>query len=165
MKNDKSALLVTWSLAILAVVAGILLSLHALGNLGRTIELWQKKSGDLQRLGTLKQQVDRHKTIVADYNTYPAKPAPFESIAHSALPGKSMTTVNTEASPAIPGWTTRKISVEFNDIGGDELGKLLDAGATASPPWALVDCTIFSASTPGRIAKASLVFETAERNQ
>ena len=42
-------------------------------------------------------------------------------------------------------------------------GKLLDAGVAANPPWTLLECTLFAAPTPGRVAKATLVFSTVER--
>ena len=163
MKRDRTLLITVWSLAGASLVAGVALSLTTLASLGRTRDLWSRKAADASELAALKATADWYQAILDRYATLPARAEAFDSLARAACPGLSMTTITTATLPCVPGWTARKISVECNALGGEDLEKLLVAAAGARPPWALVEGTVFSATTPGRIAKATLVFETVER--
>ncbi len=164
MEKNSSSPITLWILAGFSLTAGILLSVNSLSTLPRTLELLERKAGDSRELATLQLQATRNQAIMEQYSASAVKPVPFETLASATIPGVSMTTRTTATQPAGPGWTQQKISVELTDINGGDLGKLLSAGAAAQPPWALVECTLFASPLAGRVAKATLVLETVERN-
>lgn len=163
MKKSNTPLIVLWSAAGLSLLAGLLLTSRSLGGLSRTTEILAKKADDARELAGLRERAVRNQSLLKDYARYPAAPVGFEALERATLPGQAMRILTTDVSSSIPGWTTRKVSVELNDIAGADLGRLLDAGASATPPWTLLECTLFAAPAPGRVAKATLVFVTVER--
>ena len=164
MEKNSSSPLTLWILAGLSLVVGFLLSINSLSTLSRTLELLDRKAGDSGELATLQLQAARYQLLLEQYTASHSKPVPFETLARATIPGVSMTTRITATQPAVTGWTQQKISVELTDINGGDLGKILAAGAVAQPPWALVECTLFASPVAGRVAKATLVLETVERN-
>jgi len=163
VRKSNTPLILLWSTAGLSLLAGLLLTARSLGGLGRTTEILAKKADDARELAGLRERAARHQALLKAYAQYPTTPAGFEALERTTLPGQAMRILTTDVSPSVPGWTTRKVSVEINDIAGADLGRLLDAGAAATPPWTLLECTLFAAPTPGRVAKATLVFVTVER--
>lgn len=156
-------LLILWSAAGISLLSGFLLTIHSVNGLRRTMEILSKKADDSAELARIRLQANRHRILLDTFAQYPAIPLRFEALVRDTLPGQPMATLGTDTSPAVQGWISRKISVEFNDIGGADLGRLLEAGSSAKPPWTLRECTLFAAPTPGRIAKATLVMGTVER--
>ncbi|MEI8351254.1 MAG: hypothetical protein WCG36_02970 [bacterium] len=163
MEKNNSTLILLWSLAGLSLATGLLLTLRSLNAIPRTTELWERKAEDIKALTVLQTRASRNRAILDRYSRYPAVPVSLESLTQTTLPGRTLITRATESRPCVPGWSLRKVSVDLNDIEGEDLGKWLAAGAQASPPWALVECTLTAASTPGRLARATLVMETVER--
>jgi hypothetical protein len=156
--------MILWSAAGLSLLAGLLLTARSLGGLDRTLEILSRKAADAGELAGLRKQAVRHQALLEATTRYPDTPQGLETLARATLPGQAMRILTTDLSPSVPGWTARKVSVEFNDIAGSDLGRLLDAGAAATPPWTLLECTLLASPTPGRIAKATLVLVTAERS-
>jgi hypothetical protein len=164
MKKNNHSLTALWSAAILAAIVGVILSIQSLRDIGRTTEIWHKKTNDLQEMLAMRTTAATHRNLLKLYAQYPASPAPLGELARVAVPGLMLTTRSTETHPSAPGWTSRKVSLGLADISGNDLGRFLEAVGTASPPWALLDCTITSSPTPGRLAKVELVLETVERS-
>jgi len=164
MKKNNSLLPALWSAAGLSLLIGLLLSIHTVGSIGRTTEIWQKKSGDLQELLALRKVAAERQNILKHYARFPAAPVPLETLARNAGPGLNPALRSTETHPTVPGWTARRINIGLNDMSGDDLGRFLEAASTATPPWALMACTLSASPTPGRLAKAELILETVERN-
>lgn len=163
MKKNNSSLVILWGAAGLSLLAGIVLTIHSLSGIARSEELLSRKTEQVVELSAMRAQAVRYQSILKLYAGYPATPRKFSDLARTALPGSALTVLSSTTQPAVPGWTAQKISVELSDITGEDIGKLLDAGTAAKPPWALVECVFFASPTPGRIAKATLVMETAER--
>jgi hypothetical protein len=163
VKKNNTPLIILWSAAGLSLLAGLVLTLHSLNGIGRVREILLKKADDSRELAGLRTQANRHHALLTAYTQYPASPVPFETLVRTTLPAQSMRLVTTDVTPSASGWTAKKVTVEFNDIDGADLGKLFDAGAKANPPWTLLECTLFAAPAPGRVAKATLVFSTVER--
>ena len=163
MEKNNSTLILLWSLAGLSLATGILLTLRSVYAVPRTTELWERKAADIKALTVLQTRTARNRAILDGYSRYPALPVGLETLTQTTLPGRTLTARTTESRPSVPGWSLRKVSVDLTDISGEDLGKWLAAGAQATPPWALVECTLTAASTPGRLAKATLVMETVER--
>lgn len=164
MEKNNPALTALWSAAIISAIIGVLLSVQSLREIRRTTEIWRKKTNDLQEMTAMRTTAAMHRSLLKLYAQYPAAPASLGELARQAVPGLNMTTRSTETHPSVPGWTARKVSLGLADITGDELGRFLEAVSTASPPWAILDCTIASSPTPGRLTKVELVLETVERN-
>jgi len=164
VKRSNSTLIKLWIAASLSLAAGLLLTVRSLSGLPRTTELLARKVADSRDLTELRLQADRYQVLLEHYSCLPAMPTGFETLVRSTLPGAAMTTRATATLPSVPGWTVKKVSVDFTDITGEELGRMLEAGAAAQPPWSLVECTLFASPVAGRMAKASLVMETAGRN-
>jgi len=164
VENNKSTMVTPWAAAGLALLAGVLLSIRSLNDLASLNEIGTRRTSAAHELSIMRIQAARHQSILAGYASQPAEPVPFETLVHSTLPGQAMTLLATGTFPSVQGWSGRKITVEFTDIAGEDLGKLLDAGAAAKPPWALVECTLFASPVQGRLSKATLVMETVERN-
>lgn len=156
-------LVMLWSIAGILLAVGFLLTFRSLSGIPRTVDLWNRKQADTGSLQALQTVSARHKSILASYARLPATSARLESIVQAAIPSSGMSIRNTEIQPAIAGWIPKKVSVGFTDLAGDDLGKLLDGGASAQPPWTLLECTLFASPTPGRLAKAELVMGTVER--
>lgn len=163
MQKNNSTLMLLWSLAGASLAAGILLTIGSIRTLPRTLELWDRKAADIQALAAMQELADQNRRILAEYASYPPAPPSLETLTHTIMPGRSLTVRVTELLPCVPGWTFRKAGVEFNDIAGEDLGKWLQAGAAARPPWAVVECTLTAAPVAGRLSKAALVMETVER--
>lgn len=156
-------MVIVWSAAGLALLAGLLLTTRSLAGMDRTLEILSRKTADASELAALRDRAALHQALLASYAGYPATPTGLDALSRIALPGTPMRIVTTDLSPSVPGWKARKVSVEFNDIAGADLGRFLDAGAAATPPWSLAECTLLASPTPGRIAKATLVLVAAER--
>lgn len=165
MDKNSNPLILLRIAAGIAVLAGILLSIHSLSGLGRIREILDKKSGDSRELAGLRTTALRHQVILDAYAQYPAAPVRLETLVNSAIPAQSLRILSNGATRSMPGWTFRSVSLEFTDIAGADLGRFLDAGATARPPWALLECTLFAGTVPGRVSKATLVMESVERQQ
>ncbi len=165
MKKNKSTLIKLWIVAGLCLAAGLLLTVHSIGRLHRVTELLARKAADARELAGLRLQAGRYQTLLENYSRHPAMPTPFETLARSTRPGAAMTTRTTATLPSSPGWIANKVSVDFTDIAGDDLGRILEAAGAAQPPWVLVEATLFASPTAGRIAKAALVMESAERQE
>ncbi len=163
MKKNNTPLVILWNAAGLSLLAGLILTLHSLNGITRTREILSKKANDIRELVGLRTQANRYRSLLTATAQYPASPVPLETLARTALPSQPMRVLTTDITPSVTGWIAKKVSVEFNDIAGIDLGKLLDAGVAANPPWTLLECTLFAAPTPGRVAKATLVFSTVER--
>lgn len=164
MKENNPSLTALWSAAIISALIGILLSFQALSDIGRKTEIWRKKTNDLQEIRAMCTVASAHRNLLKHYAKYPAAPAPLAELARQAVPGLNLTTRSTESHPSVSGWTARKVSLGLADITGNDLGRFLEAVSAASPPWAILDCTISASPTPGRLAKVELVLETVERN-
>ncbi len=163
MKKNNLPLIILWTTAGLALLAGLLLTVQSLNGITRIREILLKRANDARELAGMRLQANRYYSLLTTYAQYPASPVPLETLARTTLPAQPMRVLTTDITPSVPGWTAKKVSVEFTDISGTDLGKLFDAGATAHPPWTLIECTLFAGPTPGRVAKATLVFSTAER--
>ncbi len=164
MKRNNTPLILVWIAAGLSLLAGLLLTIHSLSGLSRTREILVKKANDIRELDGMRSQANRYHALLTAAVQYPASSVPLETLARKTIPAQSMRLLATDFSPSVPGWTVKKVSAEFTDIAGIDLGKLLDAGAAANPPWTLLECTLLAASTRGHIAKATLVFSTVERS-
>ncbi len=164
MKKNNTPLIIVWGAAGLSLLAGLLLTVHSLNGISRTQEILLKKANDIRELAGMRSQANRYHALLTAAVQYPAGSIPLETLARTTVPAQSMRLLATDITPSVPGWTAKKVSVEFTDIAGTDLGKLLDAGAIANPPWTLLECTLFAAATPGRVAKATLVFSTVERS-
>lgn len=163
VKKSNIPLMILWSSAGLYLLAGLLLTARSLGGLDRTLEILSRKAADAVELAGLRERAKRHQALLESYGRYPATAQGLEALARATLPGQALRILTTDISPSVPGWTARKVSVEFNDMAGTDLGRFLDAGAAATPPWTLLECTLLASPTPGRVAKATLVFVTVER--
>jgi hypothetical protein len=163
VKKNNTPLIILWSAAGLSLLAGFLLTHHSLNGITRTREIFLKKTNDIRELAGMRTQANLHHSLLTAAVQYPPSPIPLETLARTTVPAQPMRLLTTGITPSVSGWTARKVSVEFNDIAGIDLGKLLDAGASANPPWTIIECTLFAAPTPGRVAKATLVFSTVER--
>ncbi len=164
MKNNPLSLRTLWTLAGLALLLGLLLSLRTVGQLRRTTEIWEKKAHDLQEMMALRAIATKHRGILKQYTQYPATPVAPGELARRTVPGLNLITRSTETHPSLPGWTARKATIGLIDITGEELGRFLEGVTTATPPWAILDCTLSASQAPGRLAKVELVLETVERN-
>ncbi|MEI7881106.1 MAG: hypothetical protein WCI95_09550 [bacterium] len=164
MKRNNHSLTALWSAAILAAIVGVVFSFQSLRDLGRTTEIWHKRTNDLQAMMTMRTTAATHRNLLELYAQYPAAPAPPGELARLAVPGLILTTRSTETHPSAPGWTARKVNLGLTDISGNDLGRFLEAVSTASPPWAILDCTVSASPTPGHLAKVELVLETVERS-
>lgn len=163
MKKNNNTLPTLWGAAIIALVIGLLLSVRTLGGIGRTTEIWNKKTNEFQELLAMREIAAKHRNLLKRYAQFPATPAPLEELARNAVPGLNLMTRSTESHPSVPGWTARKVSIGITDIMGDDLGRFLEALSAATPPWALLDCTLSASPAPGRLAKVEMVLETVER--
>ena len=163
MKKSNTPLAILWSAAGLSLLAGLILTINSLNGISRTREILSKKTHDIRELAGMRTQANRYHFLLKATVQYPASPVPLETLTRTTLPSQPMRLLSTDITPSVSGWTAKKVSVECNDIAGSDLGKLLDAGTTATPPWTLIECTLFSAPTPGHLAKATLVFSTVER--
>ncbi len=163
MKKNNTPLVILWSATGLSLLAGLILTIQSLNGINRSREILSKKATDIRELAGMRTQANRYHSLLMTAVQYPGSPVPFETLARTTLPAQPIRLLSTDITPSVSGWTAKKVSVEFNDITGSDLGKLLDAGTTATPPWTLIECTLFSAPTPGRLAKATLVFSTVER--
>ncbi len=164
MKKNNLSLTILWSLAILALLTGLLLSIRVVGNIGHTTENWRKKNSELQDMMAMRATASEYRALLRYYSQYPASPPQLSDLAHTAVPGVTLTTRLTDTHPATPGWTARKVNIGITDIAGDDLGRFLEAASGSTPPWALLDCTLSASPTPGRLAKVELVLETVERS-
>jgi len=165
VKKNKSTLIKLWIVAGLSLAAGLLLTVHSISELSRVTELLARKAADARELSALRLQAGRYQTLLEVFSHYPAMPTPFETLARSTLSGGAMTTRSTTTLPSVPGWIAKKVSVDFTDITGDDLGRILETAGAAQPPWGLVEATLFASPTAGRVAKATLVMESAERQE
>lgn len=163
MKKNNTPLVILWSAAGLSLLAGLILSLHSLKGINRSREILSKKANDIRELAGMRTQANRYHSLLTAAVQYPASPIPLETLARTTVPSQPMRLLSTDITPSVSGWTAKKVSAEFNDIAGSDLGKLFDAGASANPPWTILECTLFAGPTPGRVAKATLVFSTVER--
>lgn len=154
-----------WSAAGIALLAGILLTFNSLTGMNRTTEIMNKKTADAHDLAELQANADMHRAILRHYAQYQTAPIAFETLVKTMLPDRACSTRSTETLPTVPGWSARKISVGFSNISGAELGHLLETGANATPPWTLLECTLFASPTPGRLARAELVMGTVEQQR
>lgn len=164
VKKSNSSLIRIWSAASLSLAAGLLLTLHSLSGIPRTTALWERKTSDIRSLADMRSLARRQQLLLTNYSRHPATATRLEDLTRIALPGHAITIRTMEILPSLPGWTTRKVTLELTNISGEDLGKWLDAATAAKPPWAPVECILSASSTPGHLAKASLVMETAERN-
>ena len=164
MKNNTLSLPVLWSAAALTLLLGLLLSVRAVSDLGRTTELWRKKGNDLQELTAMRGLAAKHRSLLSRYAQYPSAPAPLGELAGRAVPGLNVMMRSAETYPSAPGWTTRKATIGLADIPGDDLGRFFEALTTATPPWAILECTLTASPAQGRLAKVELVLATVERN-
>lgn len=165
MERSNPRLIQLWSVAGLSLVAGLLLSVRTLGGLSRTTELLARKTADSRELASLRLQAERYQALLDQGARYPATPTSYEALVRSASPEASVVTRTTASRPSVPGWSTQKITVEITNITGDTLGKIVEAGSAAKPPWALVESTLFASPVAGRVAKATLVLESVERQK
>lgn len=163
MKNNNPILTLLWSAAMLSLIAGLALSLSALGKIGATKKLWRKKAGQLQEMMALRATAATHRALLNRYAEYPATPTPLEAVARQTVTRLNPVIRATEVHPSVPGWSTRKVNVGLNDISGDDLGRFLEAADRATPPWALLDCALASSATPGRLSKVEMTLATVER--
>ena len=136
MKKNNTTLPILWGAAIITLIIGLLLSIRTLGGIGRTTEIWNKKTNEFQELMALREIAAMHRSLLKRYAQFPATPAPLEELARQAVPGLSLITRTTETQPSASGWTTRKVSIGITDITGDDLGRFLEALSAATPPWA-----------------------------
>lgn len=163
MKKSNTPLAILWSAAGLSLLAGLIMTINSLNGISRTLEILSKKTNDIRELVGMRTQATRYHSLLKATVQYPASPVPLETLVRTTLPAQPIRLLSTDITPSVSGWNAKKVSVEFNDIAGSDLGKLLDAGTTANPPWTLIECTLFAAPTEGRVAKATLVFSTVER--
>lgn len=163
MKKNNTFLITLWSAAIASLLLGCLLSIRAVGALGGTTEMWQKKTTDLQEMMTMRSLAAEHRSLLKHYAQYPATPPPLGELARNAVPGLTLITRSTETHPSVPGWTARKINIGLTDITGDDLGRFLEAVNSSTPPWAVLNCTLLASPVPGRLAQVELILETAEK--
>jgi hypothetical protein len=164
MKNNPLPLPALWTAVVVALLLSLLLSLRTVSDLGRTTELWKKKGHDLQDMTAMRAIAAKHRSVLKQYAQYPASPASLGELARRAVPGLNLITRTTETHPSMPGWTARKVNIGLVDLTGDEFGRFLEAVTTATPPWAILDCTLTASPAQGRLAKVELILETAERN-
>ena len=163
MKNSNITLISLWMLATLTLASGLMISLRTATQVTSTSELWQKKAADLQEMNRLRTIAADYRAILQLYSQYPATAPLLTELARDTIPGVNLTTRLTETYPAVPGWTTRKASIGLANVSGNELGRFLENLGKASPPWAILDCTLSSSPTPGQLAKVEMVLVTAER--
>ncbi len=164
MKKNNTSLIILWGLAILSLIGGFLLSLGTLKDIRRTEEIWRKKTNDLRDMQALRTLAAEQRNLLQYYAQFPARPAPLEEIARTAVPGLNLLIRATEKSPSVPGWSARKVSLGLVDVSGDDLARFLEAAGSATPPWALLNCTLSAGPVPGHLAKAELILVTVERN-
>ena len=164
MKKNNTSLPLLWGAAGLSLLIGLLLSVRALNGIGRTTEIWQKKSADLQEMQALRTVALEQRNLLKGYAKYPTAPVPLEELARTAVPGLNLMIRSKETHPALQGWTARKVSLGLVDITGDDLGRFLEAISSATPPWALLEGSLSASPASGRLAKVELVIETVERN-
>lgn len=165
MKKNNTILIALWSAAAGSMIIGLLLTTYTLGGIGRTKEIWRKKTSDLQDMAAMRATADTHREILKHYAQYPGTPVQLEVLARTAAPGLNLIIRSTETHPSVPGWTARKVSVGITNISGEELGRFLQALRGTTPPWAALNCTLTASPTLGQLAKAELVLETVERIQ
>ncbi|MEI8140291.1 MAG: hypothetical protein WCI03_10545 [bacterium] len=163
MKLNNPSLTGLWSAAGIALLIGVLLSAHTLGDIRRTSEIWNKKTNDLHEMVAMRTTAAEHQRLLNHYGQYPTGSTSLGELARAAVPGLALITRSTETHPSVPGWTARKISLGIVDISGDDLGRFIEATSTASPPWAVLDCTASASPASGRLAKVELVLETVEK--
>ena len=154
-----------WSAAGIALLAGILLSFHSVGTMSRTNEILAKKASDATTLVGLQADAIRYRAIVQRYAQYPATPIPFEDVVKRTQANLPFATRSTETLPTISGWSARTVSVGFSNVSGTDLGRFLESGAAATPPWSLLECTLFASPTPGQLARAELAMGTVEQQK
>lgn len=165
MKKDNSRLIGLWIAAGLVLLAGMILSIRSVGSLPRTREILNKRRSDAITLSGLQQETRRHQAILQRYAQYPNSSLPFETLSKNACPSLSFSIRSTATLPTVSGWTARKTSLGFSNVSAFDLGRLLEAGAAATPPWSLLECTLFASPTPGQLARAELVMGTVEQQK
>jgi hypothetical protein len=164
MKKNNTPLITLWIFAGLALLCGFLLSVRTLTGSKRISEIWTKKANDIRDMQALRSVAAEQRQILQQYAQFPAAPTQLEEIARTAVPGLNLVIRSTDKSPSVPGWTARKVSLNLADVSGDDLGRFLAAASSATPPWALLNCTLSASPTRGRLAKAELILVTVERN-
>lgn len=147
----------------LSLLIGAGLTIRSLGDIDRARRVLDKKHHDTVELTALKKTADRYHTILERYAAYPAVPPRFEAIARSEISTVSILPRATETRPSVTGWTVKTLKLGLTDIGGADLSRLLEAAATATPPWTAVEGTLTAAPTAGRLATVELAVETVER--
>lgn len=165
MKKDNSILVTLWIAGGLSLLVGTAMTVHTFSGLSRWTEISNKKAEDARDLAAMRDVAAYYRMILKSYEQFKGTSTRFDALVRATVPAVNMVTRSTERQPAAGGWTAQRLSIEFTGIGGDELARILDAGAAENPPWTLLECSLFASPTPGRLAKAELVMGTVERQQ
>ena len=159
-----SGLILFGAVTTLVGVVALVMTVRTVTGLSQTAALYNRKTADLRTLAGLRQQTLQQRAIVAGHAEQAEAPAPLSVVLREALPGREAALRDLDPLPTLPGWAARRTRVTFTDIAGDEMGRFLDDAARRQPAWALLECTLVAAPTPGRLAKAELVLCVVTRD-
>lgn len=162
MKNNPRSLPILRTAAALAVLAALMMTVRSLATLRDSTDLYRRRTADAIELAALRQRAHSLNAIVATREQEGSPSGTLSDLLQTALPGHPATTREMDPTPTLAGWTARRVSVVLSDVSGDELGRFLQTAADHHPPWALLECSLLAAPTPGRLTKAELVLGSVE---
>ncbi|TFH17042.1 MAG: hypothetical protein E4H02_03985 [Lentisphaerales bacterium] len=155
---------VLWTLAAIALAAGVSVSVWSLFRLNGHADRLRTYVDYSRRLSDMSRQAGRSESAVRIFEGLAdPHPIPIPDLLKQSLPGEKYETREQPSQSTIPGWTVRRVSVTFPEIDLDMLAAFIVNAESGRPPWQIRSFTLRALSTSGRTGQATLILEALDR--
>ncbi|MFH0879892.1 MAG: hypothetical protein V2A34_09285 [Lentisphaerota bacterium] len=154
------------SSAVLAAVAGVLLSLHSLRTTPENLRILERKTADLRDLSSLEKLAGDDQGAIAEFEKIADHPpATMADIARKAQWSSPPDVRLRDGAPTISGWTVRAAEISMNSVRFTDLSRFILAAESERPPWQLRECTLSASGQGEGTARATLIMEALEKKR
>ena len=154
-------------LAAFVAAAGAGLLIYAAFVTPSRIQLMDRRVRDLRDVRALREELrSKQEPALAALAGLPSgRGAPVADLHRSVAGDAPLPEVVAAGDKALsPDWLLRRQQLTYASIGPETLGRLIEAGARAHPPWRLAEVRVDALDGEARAVRAVLVLERPERS-
>ena len=162
--NEKAARKILWSAAMIALLAGIGLTVQTSRHFAQLSAAMERKIVSLDKLKVLESDLatcDQARRATEKEGGRPAQP--LQTLLQEFSPGLQVEECHESRREAAPGWDLRQTEMVLRDVSFASSMDLVKRAEAQRPPWRLARCTFRVSPSAAGTGEATLLFEALER--
>ena len=161
--SNGSNIRLMWICAAVSLIAGIGLSVDAIGELRSDRARLRTKLAQLDELRRMERQIARYRAAYREFEALQDKrPVPMAGLLKKHVDGRSPEDSRSTRQSSARGWTLRRQEVAFGEVSLDKVMELVHEAESGRPPWRLTRCIVRASSGVAGKGKVDLVFESLD---